>query len=287
MTVHRDGLDAPLEFTLTRELISIRSVRYRAEGPIGYIRITRFDRQTQHGLEEAIEAIKAELGDRLLGYILDLRGNPGGLVNQAVSVSDSFLEEGRIITTRGRYPSKNREYDAAPGDLADGLPMVVLINGRSASASEIVAGALHDHHRALLLGTRSYGKGTVQSTISLENHGAIRITTARYYTPSGNSIHGSGIVPDVIVEEPQNETAATTDGDEKPAKADTQLTRAIDLLCGIATFRGLENLRTHRDPPHPTMPPTMTGAAPGEGAETGRACPAQRPFVTAILPGDV
>lgn len=310
MTIRRDGVDEPFEVTLTRETINFRSVRYHTEGRIGYIRITRFDRQTQRGLEEAIAAIKSELGDHLLGYILDLRDNPGGLVSQAVSVADSFLNSGRILTTRGRHSTKNKRYDATPGDLADGRPMVVLINGRSASASEIVAGALRDHHRALLLGSRSYGKGTVQSTISLDNEGAIRITTARYYTPSGRSIHEVGITPDVIVDQSEAEASARDHSEEiaidarsGAREADAQLARALKLVCGMATVgkaalgetedRSGGDGRVHHALPSPATVEgqpltTASQAGPAAGEEASMdACTGQAPFVAAALPNDI
>ena len=238
MTIRRDGVPEPFEFVLTREAIKLNPVRYHTQGRIGYIRIGRFDQQTQPGLEEAIETIEAALGDLLLGYVLDLRGNPGGLLNQAILVSDSFLDEGVIVSTQGRRPGSNRQFDAKPGDLADGLPMVILIDGGSASASEIVAAALQDHHRATLLGSRSYGKGTVQSTLSLKNDGAIRITTARYYTPAGRSIHGLGVTPDIEVAQAENDGS---DGSDDPeAGPDQQLLQAYDLLCEIATSQEVE-----------------------------------------------
>ncbi len=237
MTIRREGVPEPFEFLLTREAIKLHPVRYRTEGRIGYIRVDRFDKQTQPGLEEAVNAIEAALGDSLIGYVLDLRGNPGGLLNQAIQVSDAFLDAGAIVSTRGRRPGSTRHFDAKPGDLADGLPIVVLINGGSASASEIVAAALQDHHRATVLGSQSYGKGTVQSTLSLRNDGAIRITTARYYTPAGRSIHGTGITPDIEVAQAEKAESKAEDGDNpsEAASTDQQLARAIDLLCGIET----------------------------------------------------
>ena len=184
-----------------RDIIKIRSVRSKTyEDRIGYIRITTFNQYTQEGVDKAIEDIKKALGNKLEGYVLDLRNNPGGLYDQAVSVADTFLDKGEIVSTRGRKEKDTKRDNATSGDSAGGLPIVVLINGGSASASEIVAGALQDHRRAILLGTKSFGKGSVQSVIPLPGYGAMRLTTARYYTPSGRSIQAKGIDPDILVE---------------------------------------------------------------------------------------
>jgi carboxyl-terminal processing protease len=199
LTVRR-GTAEPFEVTLTRAVIKVQSVRSRLEGDIGYIRITSFTEQTDVGLKGAIQKIKSEAGDKLKGYVVDLRNNPGGLLDQAVAVSDDLLDKGEIVSTRARKPDEGQRYNARPGDLLEGKPLVVLINGGSASASEIVAGALQDHRRAIILGTRSFGKGSVQSIIPLAGHGAMRLTTARYYTPSGRSIQAKGIEPDIVVE---------------------------------------------------------------------------------------
>jgi carboxyl-terminal processing protease len=199
LTVLREGEPDPLEITITRDIIVIQSVRSRLEDKVGYIRITTFNEQAEQGLKDALEEIKAELGDDLQGIVLDLRNNPGGLLDQAIAVSDAFLDQGEIVSTRGRRPDSTQRFNARAGDLAQGLPLVVLINGGSASASEIVAGALQDHRRAVIMGTDSFGKGSVQTIIPLPGHGAMRLTTARYYTPSGTSIQGKGIVPDIYV----------------------------------------------------------------------------------------
>ncbi len=201
LTIRREGREQPLEVTLTRAVIKIQSVRSRVEDNIGYIRVTTFNEQTDKGLERAIENLKKEIGPKLIGYVLDLRNNPGGLLDQAIGVSDAFLDKGEIVSTRGRNAEEGQRYNAKPGDLAAGMPVVVLINGGSASASEIVAGALQDHRRAVLMGTKSFGKGSVQTIIPLPGHGAMRLTTARYYTPSGRSIQAKGIEPDIIVEQ--------------------------------------------------------------------------------------
>jgi carboxyl-terminal processing protease len=199
LTVLREGEDA-FEVTITRDIIRIESVRHRVEdGGIGYVRVTSFTERTDEGVAEALEDIEAELGEDLIGFVLDLRNNPGGLLDQAVAVADSFLEQGEIVSTRSRIEGNAQRYNARSGDLADGLPIVVLINGGSASASEIVAGALQDHGRAVVLGTRSFGKGSVQTIVPLPGHGAMRLTTARYYTPAGRSIQALGIEPDIEV----------------------------------------------------------------------------------------
>ncbi len=187
------------DVTITRDKIRIRSVRSRTEGNVGYVRITSFSQQTESGLNKAVAKIKVEVGDKLAGFVLDLRNNPGGLLDQAVMVSDAFLEEGEIVSTRGRVQENAQRFHATPGDVTNGLPIVVLINGGSASASEIVAGALQDHRRAVILGKRSFGKGSVQTIIPLGRNGAIKLTTQRYYTPSGTSIQARGIDPDIEV----------------------------------------------------------------------------------------
>jgi carboxyl-terminal processing protease len=202
LTIMRKGQDKPIEVSITRDIIRVRSVRSRTEGDdVGFIRISQFNEQTSEGLKKAITDITTQIQkDKLKGYIVDLRNNPGGLLDQAISVSDAFLERGEIVSTRGRNAEETQRYSARPGDLTNGKPIIVLVNGGSASASEIVAGALQDHKRATVLGTRSFGKGSVQTIIPLgNNNGALRLTTARYYTPSGKSIQAKGIVPDIEV----------------------------------------------------------------------------------------
>jgi carboxyl-terminal processing protease len=196
----RRGTQPAFDVTLTRAEIRVQSVRHRVEGDLGYLRITSFTEQTETGVKNAIDRVKQQTGGKLRGLVLDMRNNPGGLLDQAIAVSDAFLDKGEIVSTRGRRSDDATRYHAKPGDLLDGLPIVVLINGGSASASEIVAGALQDHGRAILLGTKSFGKGSVQSIQQLGNQGAIRLTTARYYTPSGRSIQAQGIDPDIVVE---------------------------------------------------------------------------------------
>lgn len=258
LTIRREGQE-PFDVTLTRAVIKIQSVRSRVEKNIGYIRITSFNEQTQPGLKRAIAKITEELGDEVVGYIIDLRNNPGGLLSQAVKVSDSFLERGEIVSTRGRQEGEASRFNAESGDMVSGLPLVVLINGGSASASEIVAGALQDHRRAIVLGTRSFGKGSVQTIMPIPGAGAMRLTTARYYTPSGRSIQQTGIEPDIEVEQVRLEPLESRQrmreadlrnaltNDERtseeagtPGQAvvvdDYQLTRAIDLLRGISFY---------------------------------------------------
>ena len=201
LTIRREGKE-PFDVSVMRAKIKIESVRSRLEGPdVGYIRITTFNEQTDSGLTKAMAKLREQASGKLKGIVLDLRNNPGGLLDQAIAVVNDFVEKGEIVSTRGRRSEDAQRYDAKPpGDLTHGIPMVVLINGGSASASEIVAGALQDHHRAIILGTRSFGKGSVQTIIQLPGHGAMRLTTARYYTPSGRSIQAQGIEPDIVVE---------------------------------------------------------------------------------------
>ena len=202
LTIMRKGADKPIEVSITRDVIRVRSARWHVEGDdVGYIRLTQFNEQTTEGLKKGIAEIQAKVPeDKLKGYVLDLRNNPGGLLDQAISVADAFLQKGEIVSTRGRNADETQRFNARPGDLIKGKPLIVLVNGGSASASEIVAGALQDHKRATVLGTRSFGKGSVQTIIPLgSGNGALRLTTARYYTPSGRSIQAKGITPDIEV----------------------------------------------------------------------------------------
>jgi carboxyl-terminal processing protease len=208
LTIKREGVDQPLELTMQREVIHIQVAKSHMEGgDIGYIRLTSFNEQTDSGLRKAFAQLKQQGGDHLRGIILDLRNNPGGLLDQAVAVSDDFIDQGEIVSTRARHPEDSQRWNAKNGDITGGVPLVVLINGGSASASEIVAGALQDHRRAILVGTRTFGKGSVQTVIPLPGNGAMRLTTARYYTPSGRSIQGLGIAPDVEVQASRTEQA--------------------------------------------------------------------------------
>lgn len=201
LTILREGEKEPLKLTLTRDVIKIQSARSRLEGDVIYLRVTSFAETTSDAMIAEFEKQKKALGSKKpVGVVLDLRNNPGGLLDQAVSVSDAFLERGEVVSTRGRVDDSSRRYNATEGDITGGLPMVVLINGGSASASEIVAGALKDHHRAVVLGTKSFGKGSVQTVIPLPGETAMRLTTSRYYTPSGHSIQAKGIEPDIVVE---------------------------------------------------------------------------------------
>lgn len=203
LKVKRAGVDDPIEIKIMRAIIVVKSVKWRKEGDdIGYLRITQFTEQTTDSLKEGIEAVsKAVPDDKLKGYVIDLRNNPGGLLDQAISVSDAFLEKGEIVSTRGRGPDDVQRFTAHAGDWVHGKPVIILVNGGSASASEIVAGALQDHKRATILGTRSFGKGSVQTIIPLNGNGALRLTTARYYTPSGRSIQAQGVEPEIEVKQ--------------------------------------------------------------------------------------
>jgi len=270
LTIRREGRE-PFDVTLTRAVIKIQSVRWRTEEDIGYVRITSFSEQTEAGLIRAVDRIKEKLGDEMLGLVLDLRNNPGGLLDQAIKVSDAFLDRGEIVSTRARRVEDAQRFNAKKGDLLAGKPVVVLVNGGSASASEIVAGALQDHRRAIILGTQSFGKGSVQTIVPLSGHGAIRLTTAQYFTPSGRSIQAKGIEPDIAVaqaklsdvensrgrreadlrgalDNPNENAKPDTDAensedkkDEKAAKdkkpLDYQLSRALDLIRGIALYK--------------------------------------------------
>jgi len=201
LNIKREHIDKPIDVVMTREIIHIQVVKSALYGDIGYIRLSQFNEESDPKLREAIAKLKAESHGNLKGLVFDLRNNPGGLLDQAVDVCEDFIPDGEIVSTRARHPEDSQRWDAKGTDLIDGLPMVVLINGGSASASEIVAGALQDHRRAVIVGTRSFGKGSVQTVIPMGNDGAIRLTTARYYTPSGRSIQGLGIAPDVPVQE--------------------------------------------------------------------------------------
>jgi carboxyl-terminal processing protease len=201
LTIRHTEKGDPFDLTLTREVIKVPSVKSRVESDnVGYIRISSFSEQTQPGLDKAIADLKTQLGNKMSGYIIDLRNNPGGLLNSAISVSNTFLDSGEIVSTRGRNPDDVEHTDAKPGlDKTKGVPVVVLINGGTASAAEIVSGALQDHHRAIIMGTQSFGKGSVQTILPLKNEGGLRLTTAEYFTPSGRSIQAKGITPDIEV----------------------------------------------------------------------------------------
>jgi carboxyl-terminal processing protease len=260
LTIVREGAAEPIKLTIVRDVIKVKAVRHRVEQDVGYIKINSFTEKTFDDLQAAIDQIRKEIpADTLKGYVLDLRLNPGGLLDQAVSVSDTFLERGEIVSTRGREARNITRFDARAGDRLDGKPMIVLVNGGSASASEIVAGALQDHRRATILGTQTFGKGSVQTIIPLAESGALRLTTALYYTPAGTSIQGKGITPDIKVEQPlpdellgrdvsrgESELKGHIQGSEEDeagsgsaayvppeAKDDVQLNYALDLLRGV------------------------------------------------------
>ena len=205
ITVVREGVDEPFDVSIIRDTIKLTAVRTRTEGRTIVMRVSTFNDQTYPNLAAGLKEAVEDLGgmENVEGFVLDLRNNPGGLLTQAIKVSDAFLNAGEIVSTRGRDPQDGERYNATPGDLAEGKPLVVLINGGSASASEIVAGALQDHRRAIVVGTKSFGKGSVQTVMPLRGDGAMRLTTARYYTPSGRSIQALGVSPDIVVEQPR------------------------------------------------------------------------------------
>ena len=262
LTIMRKGQDKPIEVTIVRDVIRVKSVRSHAEGDdVGYIRITQFSEQTTEGLKKAISDLTSQLGsDKIKGFVVDLRNNPGGLLDQAISVSNAFLDKGEIVSTRGRNAEETQRFNAHAGDLTKGKPVIVLINGGSASASEIVAGALQDQKRATLVGTRSFGKGSVQTIMPLgAGNGALRLTTARYFTPSGRSIQAKGIEPDIkVLQEVPSDLKARTDAEGEASlrghlkaegseesgsqsyvptdeKDDRALKEAFDLLRGTVT----------------------------------------------------
>lgn len=293
VTILRKGTKEPIEITMTRAIIEIKSVKSHAEGKIGYVRITSFSEHTGKKLHEAIAKLQKEIPD-MAGLVLDLRNNPGGLLDQAISVSDTFLTRGEIVSTRGREKGDIRRYGATSGDLTNGLPIVVLVNGGSASASEIVSGALQDHKRAVVMGTKTFGKGSVQTVIPLPGHGAMRLTTSRYYTPSGVSIQAEGIKPDIVVQQAKIEPVTKgkqlfesdlrgalkndkkglarlfnkkTDGKDNLEKQegatpklgssdDFQLSRALDLLRGLSIVNN-SNEKKVKAKPAPTKKKEM------------------------------
>jgi len=216
LTIMRKGKDDPFDVDIKRDVIRINAVKARLENDVGYVKVSTFNEQTHANLVKSIENLKKQAGKNLKGYVIDLRNNPGGLLDQAISVSDDFLERGAIVLTKGRNNEETQRAQARPGDITDGKKLVVLINGGSASASEIVAGALQDHKRATVVGTRSFGKGSVQTIIPLGANGAIRLTTARYYTPSNRSIQASGIDPDIVVEQELPEDQKVKAAAERP-----------------------------------------------------------------------
>lgn len=270
LTVVRKDEEEPLKIKVVRDVIRINPVKARAEDDVGYVRITTFNEQTYNELKKAIGDLKKEIGGKLKGYVVDLRNNPGGLLEQAISVSDAFLEKGAIVLTRGRNLQETQRSNARAGDLTDGKKLVVLINGGSASASEIVAGAIQDQKRGTVIGTRSFGKGSVQTIIPLEGNGAIRLTTARYYTPSGRSIQAKGIDPNIKVEqelpdelkkkqpktrgeaslrghlksEDEKEESGSSSYVPKEPEKDTQLKFALNFVRGLTAEKAQEKSTT-------------------------------------------
>tara|TARA_B100000676_G_scaffold178683_1_gene175477 strand:+ start:881 stop:2191 length:1311 start_codon:yes stop_codon:yes gene_type:complete len=262
ITISRDDLE-PFDIKIIRDKIKIQSVKARREGNAAYLRITSFNEKTEAGLIKNMKELKEEIGDEITGVVLDLRNNPGGLLDQAIKVSDAFLNRGEIVSTRGRIKRGQQRFTATKGDIADGLPIVILINSGSASASEIVAGALQDHKRAIIMGVKSFGKGSVQTIIPVQRDSAMRLTTAKYYTPSGNSIQATGIIPDIEVkqanieefdqnidrresdlkghlsnpnEENSNDYLDNNVSNSENDRIDYQLYRALDLLEGITLY---------------------------------------------------
>ena len=229
ITVVREGEDEPFDVSIIRDTIKLTAVRARTEGDTVVLRITTFNDQTYPNLVDGLEKQVEEAGgmENINGIVLDLRNNPGGLLNQAIRVTDAFLEKGEIVSTRGRYSRDSERYNAKAGDLANGKPIVVLINGGSASASEIVAGALQDHRRAIVVGTRSFGKGSVQTVMPLRGDGAMRLTTSRYYTPSGRSIQALGVSPNIIVEQPRRKNAEKEDEEVRRNRSEADLRGAL------------------------------------------------------------
>ncbi len=229
LTVVREGVDEPFDVSIIRDTIKLTAVRARTEGDSVVLRVSTFNRQTYPNLESGLKKQMEELGgaDNVNGIVLDLRNNPGGLLNQAIAVSDAFLDQGEIVSTRGRNPRDSERYNATEGDLSGGKPIVVLINGGSASASEIVAGALQDHGRAVVIGEKSFGKGSVQTVVPVRGDGAMRLTTSRYYTPSGRSIQALGVAPDIIVEQPPRvpaaEEAEEEENNNRPRRSEADL----------------------------------------------------------------
>ena len=233
VTIARQGTDEPFDVSIIRDTIKLTAAKARVEGQSVVLRVTTFNDQTYDNLAAGLKKAVEEAGgmDKVNGFVLDLRNNPGGLLTQAIAVSDAFLDKGEIVSTRGRKPQDSERFNAEPGDLAEGKPMVVLINGGSASASEIVTGALQDHHRAIVVGTKSFGKGSVQTVIPLKGEGAMRLTTARYYTPSGRSIQSLGISPDIVVEQPARAPDEATA--KEPASAANRSRSEADLRGAI------------------------------------------------------
>lgn len=262
LTIRREGRE-PFDVAITRDIITIKSVRSRLEGKVGYIRISSFNEQAEEGVEAAIEDLREQAGGELEGVVLDLRNNPGGLLSQAVGVADAFLDQGEIVSTLSRRSEDAQRFNARAGDVAEGLPMVVLINSGSASASEIVAGALQDQGRAIILGTQSFGKGSVQTIIPLAGYGAIRLTTARYYTPSGRSIQAKGIEPDIEVQQAHLEAL-----DQPQRRREADLRGALDNGAPAEPATGEDDGSPTSDLAPSQEPPAGDSAGePGQGEQ--------------------
>jgi carboxyl-terminal processing protease len=246
ITISREGAEEPFDITIVRDIIKIRAVRGRAEGDVAILRITAFNEQTEENLKSEIARLKQEIGaDTVRGYVIDLRNNPGGLLSEAVAVADAFLDEGEIVSTRGRDLEQAERVNAQAGDLADGKPLVVLVNEGSASASEIVAGALQDQRRAVLVGAKTFGKGSVQTVMRLGEKGALKLTTARYYTPSGRSIQALGIEPDILVE--QREIEVAEEETPRGARSEAELRGSLESDLSEEERRMLEEERARHE----------------------------------------
>ncbi len=291
LTIDRKGVAQPIAMKIVRDVIRINPLKYSVEGDVGWIKIKSFENEhTSDYLQQAIEDIQKIAGPSLAGYVIDLRNNPGGLLDQAIAVSDAFLDRGVIVITKGRGANDVERASAKPGDLTRGKPVVVLINGGSASASEIVAGALQDHKRALLVGTRSFGKGSVQTLIPLADHGALRLTTARYYTPSGRSIQATGIEPDYVVE-PELPADVKLQLSAAPLEAEAQLPghlkngnapEAGGSISYVPKEKDKDNqLQAAIDLLHGKMPPVEKPAAEKSGLQRAEASPSAKPEVAA------
>lgn len=258
LTVRRLAVENPFDVKLTRAVIKVQTVKGQTQGDVGYIRISQFSATTNEDLKRIMANLKKEIGKPPTGFVIDLRNNPGGLLDQAVAVSDAFLDKGEIVSTRSRRAEDTQRFNARPGDIADSLPLVVLINDGSASASEIVAGALQDHKRAVILGTRSFGKGSVQTLIPLPGHGSMRLTTARYYTPSGRSIQAVGIEPDIKVQQSRIEPIA---GAERERRSEASLRKALPNPNGGAGDKDKDKDKQEAKPAAPVAVP-VPGAKP-------------------------
>jgi carboxyl-terminal processing protease len=259
LTVRRMGVENPFDVKLTRAVIKVQTVKGQNQSDVGYIRISQFSATTNEDLKRIMAQLKKDMGKPPTGFVLDLRNNPGGLLDQAVAVSDAFLDKGEIVSTRSRRPEDTQRFNARPGDIAESLPLVVLINDGSASASEIVAGALQDHKRAVIMGTRSFGKGSVQTLIPLPGHGSMRLTTARYYTPSGRSIQAVGIEPDIKVQQSKVEPIG---GPERERRSEASLRKALPNPNGTAKPVDKDAEKDKAAPVVPAAAPAAPGAKP-------------------------